>query len=1436
MKNNLQKLTILLFSFIIVNTGHAEKYIGAPSKSNAQLKEASAGCSPATSYRFLDINNVRARINTGGDMWWDLQDISQYFIPKEGTATSLFASALWIGGLDINDQLKLAALRYRQVGNDYWTGPLTVDGTAAVDAEVCANWDKHFVMTRAMVDKFIAWWESDNRAEEYPDYVIPEEILNWPAHGNEAKNQSFYLAPFYDNNNDGVYDPYSGDYPYYDIDNSLCPLNRLLNPDDPPERTFEEIYEDYPVKVHGSILSDQVIKGDQTLWWIFNDKGNFHSESQGASIGLEIRAQAFAFTTNDEINNMTFYSYEIINRSTFELSETYFSPWMDTDLGYAWDDYVGCDVGRGLGYGYNGTDVDGNGQVEAYGDQPPAVGVDFFQGPYINPDGRDNPAFTGDCSIIGSPNEWDPMAINGVNFGNGLVDDERFGMRRFVYYNNSGSNINGAPDEAIDYYNYLRGIWLDNSRMQYGGNGHPTVGAVGPACNFMFPGDSDPCNWGTNGTPPNGGFNQNGVYWTEETVGNDPSDRRFMQSAGPFTLTSGAVNYITVGIPWARAGSGGAWASVELLRTVDDKCQALFDNCFDVIDGPDAPDLDFVELDEELIVFITNSVNSNNYKEAYMEYDNTIPQPSYLDPNERNDSLYHFEGYQIFQLKNASVSVESIHDPDLVRPVAQFDKANGITRLINYYKDEDLGTLVPVEEVDGGDNGIRHSFRITEDQFATGDRTLVNHKQYYYLALAYAYNEYMPFKIDEADPIFLYGQKKPYLAGRRNIQVYTAIPHKTVNGLEMNSDYGDQPQITRLDGNGNGYLALDFTEETVEEILSKKPVGSLNDEGEPIKIGDPEYPIAYNPVYKIGYGPLDVRVVDPLNVKDADYILKFTDVVYDSIKDSAKILSSKWQVIDQETGDVYDSDTTINLVNEQLIPEIGLSVNIAQIVYPGDTTAIKENYNSLIVSGIEYADVEERWLSGIRDNQEPRSPQNWIRAGSYAVGQAGNPKLNDWDLPGFAWDPNEYFEKIQNGTWAPYCLTMSSTQNVGFESVGPAFSATISVDNRSKDLAKLNYLHSVDIVLTPDKSKWTRSVVLEMGSDEALTEPQPNGKPTERFMVRGGQSVDKDGNPAPLGSGPSSNPEDPNYISEFGMGWFPGYAINVETGERLNIAFGEDSWLVGQNGRDMIFNPTKRNEDLPAILDPNMYNTVNNEVRFGGKHYVYVFGHNTISSSQLGVSYSSPAYDAGKWNFMVLDSLFSYPGTSFERKFIPLIFGQIMYVGMPMGKQGTDWLANEAKLKIRIGRPYKRYVSRLDDTTSAYPTQNNYNPMYKFSTDAVATNFYSAEKAETDLDLINVVPNPYYAYSGSYEENSLDNTVKITNLPNSCTVTIFNVKGTLIRQYKKDSDITYLDWDLKNFAGVTIAGGIYLIHVKSDEGERILKWFGAIRPIDLNVF
>ena len=776
----------LVISFLLISTQVClgDKYRGNNKSSpRAEVKQTAAGCAAASGYRFLTINNVRGRINTGGDMWWDLNDFSQYYIPANGQATSLFAGSLWIGGLDINDQLKLAALRFRQSGNDYWPGPLTIDGTASVDEITCAQYDQHFVLSRAEVDEYLGWWHSENRAVEYPEYQIPESILNYPAHGDYSKNQSYYLAPFRDVDGDGDYDPTMGDYPYYDITNELCPLNYAGDPNYVPQRTMEETQMG---TVQGSILVDQVLKGDQTLWWIFNDKGNFHSETQGSSIGFEIRAQAFAFATNDEINNMTFYTYEIINRSTFTLQNTYFSPWVDTDLGYSDDDYVGCDVARGLGYCYNGTSVDGSSEPEAYGDQPPAIGVDFFQGPYIDPDGRDNPEFTGDCSILNSQYEWDQMAINGVNFGNHIVDDERFGMRRFVYHNNDNSP-QGDPDLAPEYYNYLRGFWRDNTRMLYGGNAHFNSGAVGPECDFMFPGDSDPCNWGTRGIPPNGGYNQNGLYWTEETADNNPFDRRFMQSAGPFTLEPGAVNYITVGIPWARAASGGPWASVELLRVVDDKCQKLFDNCFKVLDGPDAPDMAIVELNRELIFYISNSKISNNYLESYREYDNTIIQPNPSDTTMRSDSLYHFEGYQIYQLANATVTLDSKDNADLVRLVAQFDIKNGISTLVNYYYDKNIQGNVPIIEVEGGDNGIRHSFTITEDAFGTSNRQLTNFKQYYYTTIAYSYNMYMPYSQEPGVLEGLRGQKKPYLAGRRNIRTYTAIPHPIVNGTVLNS-------------------------------------------------------------------------------------------------------------------------------------------------------------------------------------------------------------------------------------------------------------------------------------------------------------------------------------------------------------------------------------------------------------------------------------------------------------------------------------------------------------------------------------------------------------------------------------------------------------------------------------------------------------------------
>ena len=1458
--------TLLIFSVILMTApeSYAEKQ---PNAEKNKLKASAAGCSAGGGFAFLDVNNIRARINTGGDMWWNF-DRGQYFVPGNTQKTSMFSASLWIGGVDVNGQLKLAAQRYRQVGIDYWTGPISrID--ASIDAETCAEYDKLFEMTRAEVDEFIAWSTSTDPAKEYPDYSIPESILNWPAHGDESLGQSYYLAPFFDANYDGEYDPRQGDYPYYDIDNSLCRTQT-------PTMDADYYYPDQSDNWKYGILADQVIKGDQTQWWVFNDKGNIHTETTGAPIGMEIRAQAFAFATNDEVNNMTFYSYEIINRSTFKLTNTYFSQWVDTDLGYAWDDYVGCDVERGLGYCYNGFPIDGSGEVEAYGDQPPAIGVDFFQGPYMDPDGYDNPSFKGDstmgptfsgsCEIVNQDGQKRNMtyyengelvtkesivraaAINGVNFGDGIADNERFGMRRFVYHNNTSSNPNTTdPHTAPEYYNYLRGIWKDNTKMLYGGTAHVNdPKAVGPECDFMFPGDTDPCNWGTGGTPPNDGFNQNGKYWTEETENNQPGDRRFMQSAGPFDLEAGAVNYITVGIPWARATSGGAWASVLLLRVVDDKAQALFDNCFKVLDGPSAPDLSFLELDHKLIVNISNRKGSNNYREEYSEID---PNIQLLEDSTNvltlaeEDSLktYHFEGYQIYQLRRPDVSVESLSDPDLVRLVAQFDKKNGISKLINYYLDRSIGATVPVVEVEGGDEGISHTFEITNDAFADKDPKLVNHKQYYFMAIAYAYNEYSPYTQDPGIENGLYGQKKPYLAGRKNIKVYSTIPHKTVDGQVLNSVYGDRFEISRLQGHGNGGFGLELKQSVIDEIMSKPAIKYTWD---PVRkgyftndtIGSENYPMAYQLDYKINQGPLNIKVVNPLDVKAGEFTLRFVDVKHPTeknaqgeivVSDSLTILRAHWIITDDE-GNSWHSDTSINVRNEQVIPELGLSVDIVQISAPGTANSVN---NGLISATMKFTDSSKRWLTGVPDIDVPASPFNWIRSGVYE--DKDNTQFNDWRMsldPPQPWDPTQNYEKLIGGTWSPYALT-ADKQDI---KTGPAY------DPLSRAKAKLLTLASVDVVITADKSKWTRCPVIETCPDQNLAQGR-----AKQLYLRESPSIDKDGNFAESMTMPDSdNPDDPNYISAKGMGWFPGYAINVETGERLNVMYGENSWLSGDNGRDMKWNPSNRFTDNNGIPV------------FGGMHYLYIM--NPTRVVYTGSIFNFPAYDAGRYYRDSLVGVGIPNGGLPDNVRLAGVFASTLWVNIPV-MADTLWLpeGNDAHVKIRIAKQYRRYFSEQTLAPNNPKADNSFNPMYKFSTAAFEPVEFSPKANNKYLDMISVVPNPYYAYADGpgYERNQLDTRVKITNLPSRCVVTIYNMGGTLIRQYNVDkagisnptsstsgveTDAkTSIDWDLKNFAGIPIASGLYLIHVKETggrHGERVVKWFGAMRPIDLNTF
>ena len=93
------------------------------------------------------------------------------------------------------------------------------------------------------------------------------------------------------------------------------------------------------------------------------------------------------------------------------------------------------------------------------------------------------------------------------------------------------------------------------------------------------------------------------------------------------------------------------------------------------------------------------------------------------------------------------------------------------------------------------------------------------------------------------------------------------------------------------------------------------------------------------------------------------------------------------------------------------------------------------------------------------------------------------------------------------------------------------------------------------------------------------------------------------------------------------------------------------------------------------------------------------------------------------------------------------------------------------------------------------------------------------------LAMINVVPNPYYAWS-SYENANGDSKIKLTNLPPNCKVTILTQNGVVVRRLIRDDKVDHS-------SGESVASGIYLIHIDAGSlGTRTLKWFGLMRPSD----
>ena len=1166
--------------------------------STQTLLSQSTLCSPPSSKAFTSFNNVRALVENNGSMWQDRNmNRASYEVPTEGGVSCFYAGSLWLGGLSQSGQLSVAANTFAQ-GTDFYPGPLT-QNSIEPNPQMCAAHDEIFRIQRAEVSRHRAYHQalaSGTAEVDFPNgYAIPETIQRWPAQGNIEGAEGQPLAPFLDINGDGVYTPGQGDCPAFDENG--CDGN-------------------FADRLHG----------DEVLFWVINDKGT-HQESQGEPLGVEIHCQAWGWKeASENLSNTTFYTYKIINRSTNTYSDFYAGWWADPDVGTATDDYVGCDVSRGMGYAYNGDPFDEpSSGSQGYGELPPAAGLDFVLGLQEDADGLDNP-LTEDYEEA-FLNQGLPYEGAGTGFGDAVVDNERRGLSHFLYYRNASNPINGEPSAPAHIFNYLRGVWLNGSAMIYGGDGvDASSGALEDVfANSMFTGESDPVFWSTGGVDP--GMDP----WTEESATNPPGDRRFVMSMGPVTLESGASKDFTLAALWAR-DTTGAGGSLQALAAASDEVQALFDSCFEGMGCMDEAATNFDPSAE---------FSSPGVCVAYE-----------FGCGTQESTMWEAQGWD-FQWAETLVEMEFGNSPGELLLVVPSESQGLVLNQVQLTDVEGLPNGLTLPSVPVYESGMIHCVLLEGAPQETG-----------------VFETTWEALVSVVD-----GEESTVQLGLT--MVVTAKPHG--GALEGLASY----PVTKLEGGGSGYRRLQLTHES-ELALLNSPNGRTDQ-------------VTYRP----GLGPIDVYELpgfhEPAN---------FT-VAFNSIDD---LLALQYTIANETTGDVQTNTFTPES-DVHVYAEWGIVLGMDVLEY--SPSARVPLY---VHSRVEDPDLGQ-WYAGHPDS-EGFTDSNWIRAGGLSSFQEDPYQLafNDYA------DVEEVYETILEGTWAPYAVVAGTEKDVLNAITGETLPYLPLVAPTKRNLVNLPSYNrpttttSVSVVFTPEKEKWTRCPVLEMQPNPTLAE-NDLGVEMEKMFLRSHASVDKDG----LTQAEGGNAAQCELVSGSGMGWFPGYAIDTQTGERLNIAFGEDSKMTTENGDDMVFNPGSSG-----------YSEANGDAfHAGGQHWIYVFKN---ARHFTGLSNRMPAYDEGAF---IMD-LLSNPTLTNERR----VFRDCAWVGSTKTVEGFDWSEEfgVTRIQLDVPLPFREYSPSVANVEETDDSANDWLPLFAFSTLEAASQMENQEPA-SELGM-KVFPNP----------------------------------------------------------------------------------------------
>ena len=348
---------------------------------------------------YLEGNNVKALIADDGYFFEDrLNATASYEYPKDSSSFVAYAMSYWMGGKDINGQLKLAANTYANFGeNDYFVGPISNDYNSShyTSTYFSAIWQ----ISRADINYHVANYTTAG-------YSPIWEIANWPGNGNTSEGIAAQLAPYVDVNNDQIYNPMDGDHPY--------------------------------------------IQGDQAVYTIMNDAAGLHTSSGGEALGVEIHSMFYQYKSDDDLNNTTFLNVKVINRSSEVYYDYLFGLWLDSDIGEPQNDFVGSDSTRNLTYTYNGAPADfGAAGQNAFGTSPPAFGFKALNEPMFSSVFYNNSGGT----VSGDPNLADDYYQ--------YMNAEWLNGQHFTYGGNGTNPSNPETNYCYSGNPYLSNGWTE---------------------------------------------------------------------------------------------------------------------------------------------------------------------------------------------------------------------------------------------------------------------------------------------------------------------------------------------------------------------------------------------------------------------------------------------------------------------------------------------------------------------------------------------------------------------------------------------------------------------------------------------------------------------------------------------------------------------------------------------------------------------------------------------------------------------------------------------------------------------------------------------------------------------------------------------------------------------------------------------------------------